>query len=171
MLSRLTEPTFLFACLGVFFLFFVVLFSLILMLHFRQRRQEKKLALFFSGKDARSLESLLIEEKELIASVDTDVQELFDISNELHRLGAKSLHKYSVMRFNPFKETGGNQSFAVALLDGKNCGVVISSLHTSAGTRVFAKPVKNGEADGFPFTEEEKAVIREAERSAIEKKV
>ncbi|MFA9262204.1 MAG: DUF4446 family protein [Undibacterium sp.] len=171
MLTRLSEPTFLFACLGVFFLLFVVLSGATIILFLRLQRQEKKLALFFSGKDAQSLESLLIEEKELIASVDTDVQELFDISNELHRLGAKSLHKFSVMRFNPFKETGGNQSFAVALLDGKNSGVIISSLHTREGTRVFAKPVKNGEADGFPFTEEEKAVIREAERSSIEKKV
>lgn len=171
MLSQLTEPTLILACLGVFFLLLVVLFIGLLIVFMRQKRQEAKLALFFSGKEARDLESLLIEEKELIASVDNDVQELFDISNELHRLGGKSIHKHAVMRFNPFKETGGNQSFAVALLDGKNCGVVISSLHTSAGTRVFAKPVKQGEADGFPFTEEEKAVIREAERSASEKKV
>jgi len=171
MLARLTEPTVLFACLGVFFLLFVVLSIFTVLMFLKLRRQEAKLATFFSGKEARDLESLLVEEKELISSVDSDVQELFDISNELHRLSAKSLHKYSVMRFNPFKETGGNQSFAVALLDGKNSGVIISSLHTREGTRVFAKPVKNGVADGFPFTEEEKAVIREAERSSIEKKV
>lgn len=171
MLTRFSEPTFLFACLGVFFLLFAVLSSVTLFLFLRLRRQEKKLTLFFSGKDAKSLESLLVEEKELITSVDTDVQELFDISNELHRLSTKSLHKFSVMRFNPFKDTGSNQSFAVALLDGKNSGVIISSLHTREGARVFAKPVKNGEADGFPFTEEEKAVIREAERSSVEKKV
>jgi hypothetical protein len=59
----------------------------------------------------------------------------------------------------------------VALLDGKSTGVVLSSLHTREGTRVFAKPVKQGEADGYPFTEEEKAVIREAGQSATEKKV
>ena len=171
MLSRLSEPVFLFVCLAIFFICIVVLFTFCIFLLRKERNLEKKLALFFSGKEGKDLESLLIEEKELITSVDSDVQELFDISNELHRLTAKSLHKYSVMRFNPFKETGGNQSFAVALLDGKNNGVIISSLHTREGTRVFAKPVKNGEADGFPFTEEEKAVIREAERSSLEKKV
>jgi hypothetical protein len=75
------------------------------------------------------------------------------------------------MRFNPFKEVGGNQSYAVALLNGKNSGVVFSSLHTREGTRAYAKPVKNGSADGFPFTEEEKAVIHEAIHSSQEKKL
>jgi hypothetical protein len=68
----------------------------------------------------------------------------------------------SVLRFNPFKEVGGNQSFCVALLDGKNSGVVISSLHTREGTRVYAKPVIAGNADGFPLTEEEKTAIAQA---------
>lgn len=171
MLARLTEPTVLLACLGVFFLLLVVLLVWTVVLSRKLHHQEEKLAIFFSGKDAKSLESLLLEEKELIASVDGDVQELFDISNTLHQLGNRSLHKCAVRRFNPFGESGGNQSFAVALLDGKGSGVVLSSLHTREGTRVFAKPVKQGVADGFPFTEEEKACIREAELSTQEKKV
>ncbi len=144
---------------------------MVFLLSRKLRRQEEKLAVFFSGKEARDLETLLLEEKEMIASVDTDVQELFQISNQLHQLGNRSLHKCAIRRFNPFKETGGNQSFAVAFLDGKNSGVVFSSLHTREGTRIFAKPVKHGEADGFPFTEEEKATIREAEHGPQEKKV
>lgn len=171
MLARLSEPTVLFACLGVFFLLLTMLSGTVYVLFRKLQRQEKKLSIFFSGKEARDLETLLLEEKEIIASVDSDVQELFDISNQLHQLGSRSLHKCAVLRFNPFKETSGNQSFAVALLDGKGSGVVFSSLHTREGNRVFAKPVKQGAADGFPFTEEEKAVIREAEQSAQEKKV
>ena len=171
MLARLLEPTAILACLGVFFLLLGMLAGWTVLLHRKLRQQEDKLAVFFAGKDAKSLESLLIEEKGLIASVDGDVQELFDISNTLHQLGNRSLHKCAVRRFNPFSETGGNQSFAVALLDGKGSGVVLSSLHTREGTRVFAKPVKQGVADGFPFTEEEKATIREAEQNAQEKKV
>lgn len=171
MLARLSEPTVLFACLGVFFLLLVMVAAWTLIVHRKLRRQEEKMAVFFAGKDAQSLESLLLEEKGLIASVDSDVQELFDISNTLHQLGNRSLHKCAVRRFNPFSETGSNQSFAVALLDGKGSGVVLSSLHTREGTRVFAKPVKQGAADGYPFTEEEKATIREAEQGGQEKKV
>ncbi len=171
MLARLSEPTVLFACLGVFFLLLAILSGTVFILFRKLQQQEKKLAIFFRGKEAKDLETLLLEEREIISSVDSDVQELFGISNQLHQLGSRSLHRCAVLRFNPFKETGGNQSFAVALLDGKGSGVVFSSLHTREGTRVFAKPVRHGAADGFPFTEEEKAVIREAEQSVQEKKV
>ncbi len=135
------------------------------------RELERKLAIFLSGKDGKSLEKTLLETKESVRSLDEDIQELFSISNSLHQLGTRSFHKSAVMRFNPFKEVGGNQSYAVALLNGKNSGVVFSSLHTREGTRAYAKPVKNGSADGFPFTEEEKAVIHEAIHSIQEKKL
>lgn len=139
--------------------------------HRRLKRLEHLLSVFLSGKDGQSLETVLLETKASVRSLDEDIQELFTISNSLHQLGTRSLHKSAVMRFNPFKEVGGNQSFAVALLNGKNSGVVFSSLHTREGTRAYAKPVKNGSADGFPFTEEEKAVIHEAILSAQEKKI
>jgi hypothetical protein len=139
--------------------------------HRRLKRLEHLLSVFLSGKDGQSLETVLLETKSSVRSLDEDIQELFTISNSLHQLGTRSLHKSAVMRFNPFKEVGGNQSFAVALLNGKNSGVVFSSLHTREGTRAYAKPVKNGSADGFPFTEEEKAVIHEAILSAQEKKI
>lgn len=171
MFTQILDLNFLVACLGVFFLLLGLLVIWVILLSRKLRNQEKKLAIFFAGKEAKDLESLLLEEKQLIASVDDDVQELFEISNTLHQLGARSLHKCAVRRFNPFSETSGNQSFAVALLDGKGTGIVLSSLHTREGTRVFAKPVKQGEANGYPFTEEEKAVIREAENGTLEKKI
>ncbi len=117
---------------------------------------------FLSGKNGRDLETVLEDQLTEVRELDQEIQELFEISNRLRELCLKSLHKTHVVRFNPFKEVGGNQSFSVVLLDGKNSGVVISSLHTREGTRVYAKPVLAGAPDGFPFTEEEKQAIREA---------
>lgn len=171
MLARLTDPIVLAILLAAVALFVVLFLVLLIALWMKARRMEKKLSLFFSGRDGKDLESVLIEEKERVRVMDGEIQELFEISNRIHLLAQKSFHKSAVQRFNPFKEVGGNQSFAVSLLDGKNNGVVISSLHTREGTRVYAKPVKNGEADGFPLTEEEKATILEAKLSAREKKV
>lgn len=142
-----------------------------LSLWLRIRRLERELRLFFGDKGARDLESILVEQRGMVKTMDEDIQELFEVSNRIYALAERSLHKSSVMRFNPFKEVGGNQSFAVALLDGKKNGVVISSLHTREGTRVYAKPVKHGEADGYPLTEEEKRVINEADARGKEKTV
>lgn len=136
--------------------------ALIIALFVQNHRLKQKLAVFFSGKEAKDLENILLEQLNETKALDSEIQELFEISNRLRELGAKSIHKTSVVRFNPFKEVGGNQSFSVALLDGKNSGVIISSLHTREGTRVYAKPVALGQAAGFPLTEEEKAAITQA---------
>lgn len=140
----------------------ILLMALIIALFVQNRRLKQKLAVFFSGKEAKDLENILLEQLNETKALDSEIQELFEISNRLRELGAKSIHKTSVVRFNPFKEVGGNQSFSVALLDGKNSGVIISSLHTREGTRVYAKPVALGQAAGFPLTEEEKAAIAQA---------
>jgi hypothetical protein len=69
--------------------------------------------------------------------------------------------RLGVVRFNPFEDTGGDQSFAIALVDRQGDGVVISSLHGRKETRVYAKPLKKGES-AYPLAEEEKEAIARA---------
>ena len=69
---------------------------------------------------------------------------------EFKRDSLGSVQKVTLKRYNPYRDTGGDQSFSLALLDGNKNGVVITSLHSRSGTRVFAKSVKGGEEDGFP---------------------
>ncbi len=156
------SSTFIEVSLLVLFCGEIILLCLVVFFLIRQHRLQAKLAIFFQGKDAKSLESVLHDQLKGVQELDQEIQELFEISNRLRELCLKSLHKTHVVRFNPFKEVGGNQSFSVVLLDGKNSGVVLSSLHTREGTRVYAKPVLSGTTDGFPFTEEEKSAITQA---------
>lgn len=134
------------------FLVFYCLFKLVAI--------KKKSAIFFEGKNGKSLEDLIIKSVSDMKSLDTEIQELYNISNSIHKLSLASIHKVGIIRFNPFGDIGGDQSFSVALLDGKNSGVVISSLHTKEGTRVYAKPVDKGGEEKYPLTEEEKKVIK-----------
>jgi Protein of unknown function (DUF4446) len=150
------------AFISLFCLLQVVLIAALLFLFQKQRKQEQKLDLFFGDKEAHDLEKVLIEQLQEIRVLDQEIQELFEVLNKLRDLSLKTIHKVSVERFNPFKEVGGNQSFCVALLDGKNSGVIISSLHTREGTRVYAKPVVDGQAREFPFTDEEKETVIKA---------
>lgn len=75
------------------------------------------------------------------------------------------VQKVSLIRYNPYQNTGGDQSFSVALLDGTGDGIVISSLHSRAGTRVFAKSVKQGKQDQIELSNEERQVIDKALKS------
>lgn len=146
----------------------VFLFAALFLLWKKGNKLQKKLEIFWNGKEAKDLESVILKQKEDMAAFDKEIQELFEISNRLYKLGLQSIHKTEVLRFNPFKEVGSNQSFCVALLNGKNSGVVISSIHTREGTRVYAKPVASGIEAGHPFTEEEKNAIAAASKQTPE---
>ena len=65
------------------------------------------------------------------------------------------------MRFNPFRETGGDQSFVLALADGHGNGTVISTLHNRELTRVYAKPLAAWQST-YPLTDEEQQTIEKA---------
>ena len=68
--------------------------------------------------------------------------------------------KIGVVRFNPFNDMGGNQSFIIAMLDNKNNGFVISSLFVKDGNRVYTKTVKQGKSDYVLSKEEIEAINR-----------
>jgi hypothetical protein len=73
----------------------------------------------------------------------------------------RSLQHIGMVRFNPFEDTGSDQSFVIALLDDRRDGVVISSLHGRTNTRLFAKPV-NGGTSAHHLSDEEAQAIRVA---------
>jgi hypothetical protein len=93
------------------------------------------------------------------------VAERVDALNRLHHdleaISQRSIQKVGVVRFNPFADTGGDQSFAVALLDAQGNGVVLSSLHGRADTRIFAKHVQGGRSK-HALSDEEQDAIRKA---------
>lgn len=80
----------------------------------------------------------------------------------LEKEAQKHFQKVSVVRFNPFSEAGGNQSFALSLLDENGDGVLLSSLHGRDLTRVYAKPVKNFGPGDFEFSKEEEEALLQA---------
>lgn len=68
-------------------------------------------------------------------------------------------HKIKLVKFNPFDDLGGDHSFILSILDNNNDGVIITSLHSRDVTRVYAKPIKNGEGDNVSLSKEEKSAI------------
>lgn len=132
---------------------FLLLWNLILQIGLRRLKLQNKT--LFAGNSAKNLEQIILEQAKSVKALDKDIQELYNISNQINTLAFKSLHKTGLVRFNPFKEIGGNQSFSLALLNGKNNGIVISSLYTREGTRIYSKAITAGQSEKYPLTEEE----------------
>jgi len=102
--------------------------------------------------------------KELLAQFKDFGKNLEKLSEELENLKKESkfsVQKVGIVRFNPFSKIGGDQSFSVALLDGNNDGVVVTSLYSREGNRVYGKPVKVGKSE-YSLSEEEKEAIEKA---------
>lgn len=85
-------------------------------------------------------------------------QDIDDIEDEMKA----HLQKVGFIRFNPFSDTGGNQSFSFCLLDDNNNGIVITSLHSRDSTRIYSKKIKNGTAKGRELSKEEKEALKDA---------
>lgn len=84
-----------------------------------------------------------------------------DLSGRLPAVEHRSIvavQRVGIVRFNPFEDTGGQQSFAVALLDAHGTGFVIASLHSRQATRVYLKQVTDGKSDTQLGDEEAEAI-------------
>lgn len=116
------------------------------------------------GVSEKDLKTILAELLVALKKNEDAGENLKEKIEELRLKGEEGVQKIGLVRFNPFSDTGGNQSFVLALLDGKNNGVVITSLHSRETTRVFAKPVVAGKESSFEFSKEETQAIAEAQK-------
>jgi hypothetical protein len=110
------------------------------------------------GSDGDSVEAVLDAHLDKVFQVSRDLDELAARSAILEGNMRRAFQRIGVVRFNPFEDTGGNQSFAVAVLDAQGDGFVLSSLHARGGTRVYAKALRNGTSDAALSAEETEAL-------------
>ncbi|MEA3273184.1 MAG: DUF4446 family protein [Patescibacteria group bacterium] len=111
----------------------------------------------FTGKKAKNLEGLMLELTEKTDGLDKDIESLFDASNQINKLSLKGLNKVGLVRFNPFGEKGHKGCFSLALFNEKQKGIILSTLSTESGTKIFVKKVINGKSDIQLTKEERKA--------------
>ncbi len=155
----------LFLLIGVLVIWFITL-------EWRLHRYTRTLRLIFSGRAGADLEQLLREYAQRMDRVDQDMAAYkSSVDQGVAALGARvalleqraplNVQHVGVIRFNPYADKGGDQSFAIALLDDRGDGVVLNGLHSRDTCRVYAKPVIGG-ASTYKMTEEEKQAINRA---------
>ncbi|MCA9376102.1 MAG: DUF4446 family protein [Candidatus Doudnabacteria bacterium] len=111
--------------------------------------------------EEEGIEGVLTSQARDIKRLTHDATELYGVAESMNARVASALSRISVLRFNPFNDAGGNQSFTCALLDEYGSGLVISSLHHRSSNRMYAKPIVNGQSE-FPLSQEEQQAIQEA---------
>jgi hypothetical protein len=134
------------------------------MVQVRLNRLLRQYRTVFAGAQGGNLEALLGQNLEEGRRTSARVEELTALCQRLETTLQHAVQGVGIVRFNPFGDTGGDQSFAVALLDAQGDGLVLTSLYGRAESRIYAKPVQGGQSP-YPLTAEETQAIQQARES------
>ncbi|MBD3238380.1 MAG: DUF4446 family protein [Candidatus Moranbacteria bacterium] len=153
------------------YLIYLLIFSLVLaivaigmsvFLFFKNKRLEDFFNQVFSeGNEVKDLEKTIIDLAKKGEKLDQDIEDLFDALNQINKISYRGLSQVGLVRYNPFGEKGRKDCFALALLNGKGRGVVLSSLTTETGNRIFIKEITKNGSD-VPLSQEETEAVKVA---------
>ena len=125
------------------------------------RKMYRKYDMLMRGRDAGSMEELILSEKDAIL----DLQDEDRVNKDTMRSMAKDIRsafqKSGMVHYDAFEGMGGRMSFALALLDQKNSGYVLNCMHAREGCFMYVKEVIEGTTE-TPLGKEEKEALERA---------
>lgn len=147
--------------MSLFVLIFLAFIGVIGFTQWRYWQLQKKYGEFLEGTSAKKVEDLIKEYSHNVVDAQNKIDEMAEFVAKMHQNSKFAISKQALIRFNPFGDTGGNQSFVLALLDNNNNGVVLSSVHARTGTRVYAKEIRDG-LSKYNLSDEETIALQKA---------
>ena len=148
------QNTMLYACIGAE----IVTLLLLLLIFLKYRRLYRAYDFFMRGKDAETLENTIIALGDEILDLKAEDRANKDAIRVLNKNQRSSLQKFGIVRYNAFKEMGGNMSFALAELDYTNSGFIINTVHSREGCYLYIKTVDCGQTEVLLSAEEKEAL-------------
>ncbi|MDR7434672.1 MAG: DUF4446 family protein [Armatimonadota bacterium] len=137
------EVILLFAVVGVSFL------------SYRMNRLIRKVSVYEAARMMEKHQETLAEVQTQLAGMQRELQ-------EIHGKLERCFQRMGFIRYDAFREMGGQLSFSLALLDGHRDGIILSVLNGREDSRVYAKPITGGRSSS-PLSEEERAALERAE--------
>ena len=104
-----------------------------------------------------------------VEKVEKQNLEILSFCHELEKNVSGCVQKVGIVRYSAFKDTGSDLSFALAMLDENNNGVVLNGIYSREMSNIYAKPVENGKSKYTITEEEEQAINKAIESKAIYK--
>lgn len=149
----------------------LLLLILVIVLFVKNSKLNKKYAAFMEGQDGKSLEdavTLKFKEIETIKEILKKYQVHFNKTDEVLK---STYQKIGIIKYDAFKEMGGNLSFALALLDQEDNGFVINSMHSSReGCYTYIKEIIHGESYVVLAEEEQEALDKAIKSNSLVEK-
>lgn len=149
----------------LFWLALAVILVLVAVWTARTRRSvqslEARIDDLFGGLSSENTARMLTEYLTTVRSTAAAVSRIQEEHGRIAAVMPGVVRHVGLVRFSPFHDTGGDQSFALALLDGKRDGVVVTGLHSRSDSRLYAKPIQGGSSE-YSLTPEEREAMNRA---------
>lgn len=149
---------------GMLLLLLILLIGMIVTLC-KLKKLRRKLDRYMRGKDAESLEDTILSCMEKAEKVDQMNQLLREDIIGLRKNQKITFQKMGMIRYNAFRETSGDLSYALALLDQEENGFLINSVYSREGGYSYIKEIKNGESE-ILLSEDEQRALEKAKGKA-----
>ena len=136
----------------------IILVIMLIVMIAKTNKLKNRLDKFVLGKDGKSLEKDIVaiyEDNKFLKNATEKNKKDIRI---LYKNMESAFQKIGVVKYDAFRQMGGNLSFCLALLDENNNGFIMNSVHSTDGCYTYTKIIKNGESDVDLGTEEKKAL-------------
>ena len=110
--------------------------------------------------NGNNLEEMMKEYIKRVEIVETKNNEIMEYCKVIDDNIKRCSQKMGIVRYNAFKDTGSDLSFALAILDDHNNGVVLNGIYARDSSNIYAKPVENGESKYILSNEEKEAIYK-----------
>lgn len=142
----------------------VLIILVIINIYLNIKAKKKYLDFMTKLGNGNNIDSMLKKYLEDVREIKKDNEEIKAYYIKLDSDIGSCIQKTGLVRYNAFKDVGSDLSFAVALLDRENNGVVLNGLYGSESSNIYAKPIKNGKST-YQLSEEEKYALEIAEQN------
>ncbi|BBB90590.1 MAG TPA: DUF4446 family protein [Methylomusa anaerophila] len=144
----------------------IVALIIFISLNIKIEKLNKRYRKMMRGMEGSNLEQLLMTNVEEVRQALNTVARLSEDVKRLEEVCRQSIQHVGIVRFNAFADTGSDLSFAIALLDRKKNGIIISSIYGRNESRIYAKPVQAGESTYYLSGEEKEALHKALGKSS-----
>ena len=142
-------------------LLIMVLLILVVYTMVRLSTMRSRYRAMMRGSEIDDIEGMLIRHIDKVESVAATNARILEENKRIRKFLRKTIVRVAMVRFRAFEDMGGDLSYAVAMLDANNDGLIFSSIFARADSRSYIKPIKHG-SSAYALTDEEKSVLEEA---------
>ena len=149
------DPAVVIIALGVITLLLLIMTVICIM---QTSRLYRRYDYFMRGKDAETLEDVILDQLEEIRVLKAEDRAAKDSIRTLNRNFRSSFQKFGMVRYNAFPGMGGTLSFVIAVLDYTNSGFILNCIHSKEGCYLYMKEVDAGKTEKVLGNEEQEAL-------------